>query len=362
METADLSHHISRRFNEDLERVRSKVLGMGGFVEQQLHKAITALVEGDSSLGESVALDDHQVNNMEVAIDEECSRILATRAPAAGDLRVIVAIIKTITDLERIGDEGEKIGYIASRLATMERPADKYREIKHLGRVVSDMVHDALDAFARMDVESALRVARQDRLVDEEYEAIQRQSITFMMEDPRTIRRALDVMWVVRALERIGDHAKNISEYVIYMVHGKDIRHTSLDDVERELRGGTVDQAAPTLRPDRYRPACASAPAESGRLRRLCGAAGLCALRAVPPRARAVPAVHLPAHRSGTARCGVPGGGRARPARSRRARDLCGAHRRGGAAHHRGRRPASVRAEPAARDAAVLRRAARGAA
>jgi phosphate transport system protein len=245
METADLSHHISRRFNEDLERVRSKVLGMGGFVEQQLHKAITALVEGDSSLGESVAQDDHQVNNMEIAIDEECSRILATRAPAAGDLRVIVAIIKTITDLERIGDEGEKIGYIASRLATMERPADKYREIKHLGRVVSEMVHDALDAFARMDVESALRVARQDRLVDEEYEAIQRQSITFMMEDPRTIRRALDVMWVVRALERIGDHAKNISEYVIYMVHGKDIRHTSLDDVERELRGGTAAAGLP---------------------------------------------------------------------------------------------------------------------
>jgi phosphate transport system protein len=245
METADLSHHISRRFNEDLERVRSKVLGMGGFVEQQLQKAITALVEGDSSLGESVALDDHQVNNMEIAIDEDCSKILATRAPAAGDLRVIVAIIKTITDLERIGDEGEKIGYIASRLATMERPADKYREIKHLGRVVSEMVHDALDAFARMDVESALRVARQDRLVDEEYEAIQRQSITFMMEDPRTIRRALDVMWVVRALERIGDHAKNISEYVVYMVHGRDIRHTSLDDVERELRAGAVAPAEP---------------------------------------------------------------------------------------------------------------------
>jgi len=249
METADLSHHISRRFNEDLERVRSKVLAMGGFVEQQLQKAITALTEGDSTLGESVALGDHQVNNMEVSIDEECSRILATRAPAAGDLRVIVAIIKTITDLERIGDEGEKIGYIASRLATMERPADKYREIKHLGRIVSEMVHDALDAFARMDAESALRVARQDRLVDEEYEAIQRQSITFMMEDPRTIRRALDVMWVVRALERIGDHAKNISEYVIYMVYGKDVRHTSLDDVERELRERSAPTGGPSAGP-----------------------------------------------------------------------------------------------------------------
>ena len=236
METADLSHHISRRFNEDLERVRSKVMGMGGFVEQQLQKAITALVEGDSSLGESVAMNDHQVNNMEVAIDDECSRILATRAPTAGDLRVIVAIIKTITDLERVGDEAEKIGYIASRLASMERPADRYREIKHLGRLAQQMVHDALDAFARLDAEAALKICREDRVLDDEFESIQRQCITFMMEDPRTIRRALDVLWVARALERIGDHAKNICEYVVYMVHGKDIRHTSLDDVERDLR------------------------------------------------------------------------------------------------------------------------------
>ena len=235
MDTAELSQHISRRFNEDLERVRSQVLNMGGFVEQQLAKAVSALVEGDSTLGETVARDDFEVNRMEVSIDEECSRILATRAPAASDLRLIVAIIKAITDLERMGDECEKIGYIASRLATQERPTNKYREIKHLGRVVQNMVHDSLDAFARMDAEAALRVARQDRVVDEEYEAIQRQSITFMMEDPRNIRRALDVMWVVRAIERIGDHAKNICEYVIFMVHGKDIRHVRLEDVEAEL-------------------------------------------------------------------------------------------------------------------------------
>ena len=204
METSDLSHHISRRFNEDLERVRGQVLTMGGFVEQQLAKAVSAMVEGDSLLGETVARDDFEVNKMEVSIDEECSRILATRGPTAGDLRLIVAIIKAITDLERMGDECEKIGYIAARLASQERPVDKYREIKHLGRVVQNMVHDALDAFARMDPEAALRVARQDRLVDEEYEAIQRQSITFMMEDPRAIRRVIDVMWVVRALERLS--------------------------------------------------------------------------------------------------------------------------------------------------------------
>src|SRR6195256_402608 len=204
METADLSHHISRRFNEDLERVRNKVMTMGGMVEQQLANAVTALIEGDSNLGVSVGRDDFKVNGMEVSIDEECSRILATRAPAAGDLRLIVAIIKTITDLERIGDEGEKIGYIASRLATMERPADKYREVKHLGRIVSEMVHQALDAFARMDSQAAVRTAQEDKMVDEEYESIHRQCITFMMEDPRTIRRGLEILWIVRALGGLG--------------------------------------------------------------------------------------------------------------------------------------------------------------
>ena len=244
MDTADLSHHISSRFNEELERVRSKVLRMGGLVEEQLQQAVRALVEADSDLGEQVARRDVEVNALEVSIDEDCSRILATRSPAASDLRLIVAIIKTITDLERIGDEAEKIGYIASRLATMERPTDRYREIKHMGRLVQDLVHGALDAFARADAEAALKIARGDKVVDEEYEAIQRQCITFMMEDPRTIRRALDVLWVTRALERIGDHAKNICEYVVYMAHGKDIRHISVDDAERELQARTSGGSA----------------------------------------------------------------------------------------------------------------------
>ncbi len=236
MESADLGQHTSKRFNEDMERVRTRVLEMGGFVEQQLQRAVKALIEGDSSLGEEVARDDYRVNQMEVEIDEECGRIIATRQPTASDLRVMVAIIKTITDLERIGDEVEKVGHIAARLATMEKPSDNYREIRHLGRLVTEMVHDSLHSFARLDADEAFGVARRDRKVDEEYESIQRQNITFMMEDPRSIRRALEIMWVVRALERIGDHAKNICEYTVYMVHGKDIRHLSLDDAERQIR------------------------------------------------------------------------------------------------------------------------------
>ncbi len=235
MDTSDLSHHILSRFNADLEGIRSAVLQMGGLVEEQLSNGVKALYAGDSRLGETVAGLDHKVNAMEVAIDDDCNRVLATRNPTASDLRLIVAVIKTITDLERIGDEAEKLGHIAARLATLERPTDRYREIRHMGDLVGTMVHGALDAFARMDTDAAVAVARKDRVVDEEYEAVQRQCITFMMEDPRAIRRALDVLWVARALERIGDHAKNICEYVIYMVLGRDIRHLSLDDVEKQL-------------------------------------------------------------------------------------------------------------------------------
>jgi phosphate transport system protein len=235
METSDLSHHILSRFNADLEGIRSSVLQMGGLVEEQLLNGVNALISGDSRLGEQVAQLDHKINSMEVAIDEDCGRILATRGPTASDLRLIVAVIKTITDLERIGDETEKLGHIASRLSDSDRPTDRYRELKHIGDTVSGMVHGCLDAFARLDTTAALNVARKDRIVDEEYEAIQRQCITFMMEDPRAIRRTLDVLWVARALERIGDHAKNICEYVIYMVLGRDVRHLSLEDVEREV-------------------------------------------------------------------------------------------------------------------------------
>ena len=230
MEASDLNEHISRRFNKDIEDLRNNVLVMGGLVESQLSQAIAAIVSGDSELGLQVAKDDYKVNDLEVTIDEECSRILATRAPTAGDLRLIVAIIKTITDLERIGDEAEKIGFLASKLAAMDRPADSYRELKTLGNHVAHMLRDAMNAFARLDVEDALETVREDERVDDEYEAIARQCITFMMEDPRSIKRVMNVTWVARSLERIGDHAKNICEYVIYMVHGRDVRHTLYTD------------------------------------------------------------------------------------------------------------------------------------
>ena len=238
MNTPGYKQHISSQFNAELEDVRQRVLAMGGLVEQQIVDATRALMEADRPLAEQVIITDFKVNQLEVFIDEECSRILARRQPTASDLRLVVAVIKTITDLERIGDEAEKIARMAKDLATQERFVNGMVELQHLSKQVSQMVHDALDAFARLDAEAALAVARQDAVVDREYEALMRQCITFMMEDPRTIRRSMDLIWSIRALERIGDHAKNISEYVIYLVKGKDVRHVSLEDMEREVKGG----------------------------------------------------------------------------------------------------------------------------
>jgi phosphate transport system protein len=236
MEKTSLGQHISQQFNAELEDIRNRVLTMGGLVEQQIADAMTAIVEGDDHMAEIVINNDYKVNAMEVALDEECNRVLARRQPTAGDLRLIVAVIKTITDLERIGDEAERIARMSQHASVSDDMRVHPVQIQHLGDQVRQMVHQALDAFARMDTVLAVQVWREDLKVDNEYESIMRQLITFMMADPRSIPRVLDIMWSARSLERIGDRARNICEYVIYLVKGKDVRHTSLENMEAQVR------------------------------------------------------------------------------------------------------------------------------
>ncbi len=236
MSELHIGQHISRQYNEELEDVRSRVLAMGGLVEQQLQDALTSLVERDGNLAVKVIENDHKVNAMEVAIDEECNTILARRQPAASDLRLVVAVIKTITDLERIGDEAERIARMALELASEERTVKLLVRIATMGRHVREMVRGALDAFAHLDTDKAVEIWGRDRHVDEEYESLMRELMTFMMEDPRTIPSILETIFSIRALERIGDRATNICEYVIYLVKGKDVRHTKVTNEQKDTR------------------------------------------------------------------------------------------------------------------------------
>ncbi|MEE8055469.1 MAG: phosphate signaling complex protein PhoU [Gammaproteobacteria bacterium] len=235
MTATTFSQHISRQFDQELEDIRARVLSMGGLIETQIDNALEALCRGNSELAEKVIEADIKVNALEVSIDEDCTQILARRQPAASDLRLVLAVGKTITDLERIGDEAEKVGHMALHLAESQCPKSYYVGVASMGNHVRAMLHDALDAFARMDSEAALKVASEDPKVDQEYAAILRQLITYMMEDPRSIARALDVIWSVRALERIGDHASNICENVIYLTEGKNVRHVSLEEMRKKV-------------------------------------------------------------------------------------------------------------------------------
>lgn len=231
MDTEVYTHHISRQFNEELDEVRKHTMEMGGKVEKQVSDAVVSLIQLDVDLAESVREGDKEVNDMETSIDEECARILALRQPAASDLRLVLTISKVISDLERIGDEASKIAIHATGLAESGDETRGFVEIRHLGSHVGKMVHDALDAFARLDPEQALKVAQEDKKVDLEYGSALREMMSVMIEDPRSIRRTLDVIWALRSLERIGDHARNIAEHVVYLVKGKDVRHAELSEI-----------------------------------------------------------------------------------------------------------------------------------
>lgn len=231
-----ISEHTSKQFDTELEGVRALVLQMGGLVESQIQLAVESLISADVELMNRVITDDHRVNALEVEIDEVCNHLLVRRQPAAGDLRMIMTVIKTITDLERIGDEAEKIARMAKLLSQNDAlRLPRYSQIKHASELALDMLRQSLDSFARLDLNMAAHVVRQDEQVDEEFRSIMRYLITFMMEDPRTISTSLEILFVAKAIERIGDHAKNMSEYVVYMVKGRDVRHVTVEELEREV-------------------------------------------------------------------------------------------------------------------------------
>jgi phosphate transport system protein len=229
------NQHLSSQFDADLDAVCTRVLYMGGLVERQINQAIEGMSNGDLDLLTRVSNGDHEVNALEVEVDQACSQIIAKRQPAARDLRLLMAIIKTITDLERAGDEADKIARMARRMHTREgAPQLRIADLRRSAEDAVDMLRRALDAFARLDTAAAAKIAREDRAIDDQFRAILRQLITFVMEDPRTISMALEIVFIAKAIERIGDHAKNIGEYVIYIVKGTDVRHVTLEALERE--------------------------------------------------------------------------------------------------------------------------------
>ncbi|CAB1368743.1 phosphate signaling complex protein PhoU [Denitratisoma oestradiolicum] len=232
------SDHISRQFDAELDGLRSRVTQMGGLVENQIERAIAAFLSGDLDAMEQVIADDHRINGLEVSIDDECAHIIARRQPAAGDLRLVMAVSKIVTDLERIGDEAAKIARTAREIYQRDRlQVPRLADVRKLGELGVEMLRDVLNAFVRLDVVESARIIRSDAMLDDNFRGILRQLITYMMEDPRTISSALDITFIAKAIERIGDHSKNIAESVIYVVKGKDVRHIAIDMMEREALG-----------------------------------------------------------------------------------------------------------------------------
>jgi len=229
------TEHLTKQFDVDLETLRSRILQMGGLIEAQILAAIDGLYSGNIQALEQVIENDRRVNGFEVSIDTECSHIIARRQPAASDLRLIMGVSKAVTDLERVGDEAKKIAVVSKQIHESGRlQIPRLADIRRAGGIVVGMLRKALDAFARLDAVAAAEVIRDDAAIDEAFRGMMRQLITYMMEDPRTISTAFELVWVARALERMGDHSKNMAEQVIYIVKGTDVRHTTFEDIERE--------------------------------------------------------------------------------------------------------------------------------
>jgi len=231
--------HTSRQFDAALDQVRSRVLLMGRLVEQQTRDAMKALISGDLDLVDHVIRTEGEVNQLEITLDELCASVIARRHPAAVDLRMLVMIFKIITDIERIGDQAKKIALIVQQLYADGRfHSLRYGQVERVAEIVLGMLRLSLEAFARFDPANTPIVVRRDMEVDEQFKLILRHLLTYMIEDPRTISESLDIIFVAKALERIGDHATNMCEYVVYMTSGQDVRHGTLEDVERALRPG----------------------------------------------------------------------------------------------------------------------------
>ncbi|WP_016957226.1 phosphate signaling complex protein PhoU [Catenovulum agarivorans] len=229
-----IDKHISGQFNKELEEMLSYVLDMGGIVEQQIAQALEAISQFDSKLAQKIIKEDEKVNAYEMLIDEQCARVIAKRQPAAVDLRIILAIAKIIADLERIGDETCRM--VRAAQEHFNKTERQFLvDVDHMGQQVLQMFKAVLDSLARMDSDAAYDVYKMDKKIDKAYEGITRQLMTYMMEDPRSIPKIMDVMWATRSLERIGDRCQNISEHVIYLIKGKDVRHTPTEKIEAML-------------------------------------------------------------------------------------------------------------------------------
>jgi len=233
-----MNEHTHKQFDTELESIRTGVLAMGGLVETQLARAIGALEDDDTDGVDRIGADEQQINQMQMTIDQQCTQIIAKRQPTAIDLRMIMTITKIVNDLERVGDEVKKVAYKAAQA----RGSDQLTRIRYFDAVraatsARDMLQLALDAFARLDPAAAAEVIDRDEEIDAAFSAIMRQLVSYMMEDPRTITPALEIVFIAKSIERIGDHAKNIAEAVVQLVKGKDVRHASAEQIRAEVAG-----------------------------------------------------------------------------------------------------------------------------